>query len=50
MISTGLWIRSRKYAEYYIDITDGLKILLDDQNAWIHIRPSEYGTDSPCGQ
>ena len=30
----------QQYASANIDTTDGLKILLDDQKAWIHIRPS----------
>jgi phosphomannomutase len=29
-----------QYASAHIDVTDGLKILLDDQKAWIHVRPS----------
>jgi phosphomannomutase len=29
-----------RYQDAHIDVTDGLKILLDDQNAWVHIRPS----------
>lgn len=31
---------TQKYANAHIDTTDGLKILLDDQKAWIHVRPS----------
>lgn len=31
---------TQKYASAHIDTTDGLKILLDDQKAWIHVRPS----------
>lgn len=31
---------TQKYADAHIDTTDGLKILLDDQKAWIHVRPS----------
>jgi phosphomannomutase len=30
----------QQYASEHIDVTDGLKILLNDQKAWIHIRPS----------
>jgi phosphomannomutase len=30
----------QQYASAHIDVTDGLKILLDDRNAWIHVRPS----------
>ncbi len=30
----------RQYAAAQIDVTDGLKILLDQQKAWLHIRPS----------
>ncbi|MBD3306910.1 phosphoglucosamine mutase, partial [candidate division KSB3 bacterium] len=30
----------QRYADRHIDVTDGLKILLDEQHAWVHIRPS----------
>ncbi len=40
---------TQKYAGTHIDTTDGLKILLDDQKAWIPYTSFEYGTDSPCG-
>ncbi|PIE33322.1 phosphoglucosamine mutase [candidate division KSB3 bacterium] len=29
-----------QYASSHIDVTDGLKIFFDEQNAWAHIRPS----------
>ncbi len=29
-----------QYASSHIDVTDGLKIFFDEQNAWVHIRPS----------
>ena len=31
---------TQKYTDAHIDTTDGLKILLDEQQAWIHVRPS----------
>ena len=29
-----------QYASSHIDVTDGLKIFFDKQNAWVHVRPS----------
>ena len=29
-----------RYAASHIDVTDGLKIFFDEQNAWVHVRPS----------